>query len=89
LGGRRVSEERFREIAAEGRKAAASVLTARKQDRQREIQPVIAEIMAAGITTLRGIAAELNERESSRRGAVSGQRSKFNVSLVTKYLVTM
>lgn len=69
LGGRRVSTERFAEIAAEGRRVAASVLTARKEAHQQEILPVIAEIRAQGISTLRGIAAELNARgELTPRG---------------------
>lgn len=69
LGGRRVSVERFAEIAAEGRKAAASVLSQRKTEHHNEVRPIINEIMASGITTLRAIAAELNERgELTPRG---------------------
>jgi DNA invertase Pin-like site-specific DNA recombinase len=59
LGGRRVSEDRFMEIRAQARqtysaqaaKGAAAVL------------PAILGIQGQGITTLRGIAAELNARE--------------------------
>jgi DNA invertase Pin-like site-specific DNA recombinase len=70
LGGRRVSADHFAEIAVEGRKVAASVLRSRKESYQREIRPVIDEIMATGVTTLRGIAAELNARgELTPRGS--------------------
>jgi DNA invertase Pin-like site-specific DNA recombinase len=80
LGGRRVSADRFAEIAAQGRKAAASVLTEKKEAHQQEVRPVIEEIMAAGVTTLRGIAAELNARgELTPRG---GQWSAVQVQRV-------
>jgi DNA invertase Pin-like site-specific DNA recombinase len=58
LGGRRVSAERFREIGA----AARKVFSAQAAKRRVQVLPVIAEIQAQGITTLRTIAAELNAR---------------------------
>jgi DNA invertase Pin-like site-specific DNA recombinase len=80
LGGRRVSAERFAEIAAEGRKVAASVLSHKKESHQSEIRPVIEEIMASGITTLRAIATELNVRgELTPRG---GQWSAVQVQRI-------
>jgi DNA invertase Pin-like site-specific DNA recombinase len=59
LGGRRVSAERFAEIAAGGRQVRAD-----KAARGRaELVPTIAKIQAGGATTLRQIAAELNALE--------------------------
>jgi DNA invertase Pin-like site-specific DNA recombinase len=59
LGGRRVSAERFAEIGA----AARQVRTERAERSRAEILPTIAKIQAAGATTLRQIAAELNALE--------------------------
>ena len=59
LGGRRVSAERFSAIAAEGRQ----VRTDKAEAQRMELRPTIAAIQAAGATTLRQIAAELNARE--------------------------
>ena len=58
LGGRRVSADRFAEIAAAGRQAH----TAKAKKVASALLPVIREIREAGATTLRSIAAELNER---------------------------
>ncbi len=58
LGGRRVSAERFAEIGAQAREAR----TARATQTASKILPVIRQIRAAGATTLRVIAAELNAR---------------------------
>jgi DNA invertase Pin-like site-specific DNA recombinase len=69
LGGRRVSPERFAEIAIEGRKASAAVRKAKRLAYQDEVQPVIQEIIASGTATLPGIAGELNARgEVTPRG---------------------
>jgi DNA invertase Pin-like site-specific DNA recombinase len=61
LGGRRVSTERFAEI----RDAARQVRTERADKRASEILPVIQSIQATGATSLRQIAAVLNERNIS------------------------
>lgn len=69
LGGRRVSAERFAEIGAAARQAR----TERAERSRAEILPTIAKIQAAGATTLRQIAAELNALEipAARGGAWS------------------
>jgi DNA invertase Pin-like site-specific DNA recombinase len=59
LGGRRVSSERFAEIAADARKER----TARVRKQRAELLPAIAQIQAKGVTTLRAIAAQLNAME--------------------------
>jgi DNA invertase Pin-like site-specific DNA recombinase len=59
LDGRRVSAERFAEIGA----AARQVRTERAARSRAELFPTIAKIQAAGATTLRQIAAELNALE--------------------------
>jgi len=59
LGGRRVSPERFAEIAAQARKER----TARVIKQRSELLPTITQIQAEGATTLRAIAAQLNTRE--------------------------
>ena len=65
LGGRRVSAERFAEVAAGGRQAWSAMAS---QGRAR-VLPVIEEIRAGGAITLRQIAAELNARgETTPRG---------------------
>ncbi|MEZ2346881.1 recombinase family protein [Terriglobus sp. RCC_193] len=69
LGGRRVSARKWAGIAATGREAAAQVRSANAEDFRNEILPVIREIEADGVTSLHGIAAELNSRgETTRRG---------------------
>jgi DNA invertase Pin-like site-specific DNA recombinase len=66
LGGRRVSAERFAEIAADGRKAWSEMAGKGRAS----ILPVIEEVRAGGATSLRQIAAELNSRgEMTPRGA--------------------
>jgi DNA invertase Pin-like site-specific DNA recombinase len=59
LGGRRVSEDRFVEILAQGRQA----YSAQAAKGAAAVLPAIVEIQGKGVTTLRGIAAELNARE--------------------------
>ena len=69
LGGRRVSVERFAEISSEARKVSAEIRTAKAAGYAMGLRPAIDEIMAAGITTLRGIAEKLNEAgEETPRG---------------------
>jgi DNA invertase Pin-like site-specific DNA recombinase len=68
LGGQR-GDWRVETVAAKGHAAS---LQARRVDAEKfktELMPVIEDIQASGITTLLGIAAELNEREvATRRG---------------------
>jgi len=65
LGGRRVSSERFAEIAAQGRKMWSGMA----HKRRAAIVPVIGELRAAGAVSLRQIASGLNARgEASPRG---------------------
>jgi DNA invertase Pin-like site-specific DNA recombinase len=58
LGGRRVTIERFAEIGA----AARKVRTENADKRAAEIMPLIRSIQATGATSLRQIAAALNEQ---------------------------
>jgi Recombinase len=58
LGGRRVSTERFAEIGL----AARLARTADAEKRAADLLPVIESIKAEGATSLRQIAARLNER---------------------------
>jgi hypothetical protein len=62
LGGRRVSAERFAEIAAEGRKASIISRTAESTDWAKDVRGIIGDIQAGGASSLREIAAGLNER---------------------------
>jgi len=76
LGGRRVSAERFAEIAAGGRQVRTEKATAQRE----ALQPTIDRIRAAGAVTLRQIAAELNARNvPTARG---GEWSAVQVSRV-------
>ncbi len=59
LGGRRVSAKRFAEIGA----AARQTFRVQAAKGRAQVLLVIAEIQGQGISTLRGIAAELNVRE--------------------------
>ena len=80
LGGRRVSAERFEEISAEGRKVSIAVRSSKAASNRADLLPVIAEIRASGVTTLREIAAELNVRgEKAPRG---GNWSAMQVSRI-------
>jgi DNA invertase Pin-like site-specific DNA recombinase len=80
LGGRRVTPERFAEIGARARQAR-SIKAAKTR---REILPLIQEAKAGGATTLRQIAAELNESgETTPRG---GQWSAVQVMRVIEAL---
>ena len=56
LGGRRQTRERFQEIAAKGRKAAAAVNRKKRERFQEEMLPLLSEIITSGATTLRAIA---------------------------------
>jgi DNA invertase Pin-like site-specific DNA recombinase len=76
LGGRRVTAERFAEIGARARQAK-SIKAAKSRG---EILPLLQKIKAAGATTLRQIAAELNARgETTQRG---GQWSAVQIQRI-------
>jgi hypothetical protein len=47
---------------AKAREAGARARTARANGRAADLAPIVAELRAAGVTSLRGIAAALNER---------------------------
>lgn len=59
LGGRRVSLERFAEIQA----GARQVRSERVAEQRAQLLPIISQIRASGSKSLRGIAAQLNNRE--------------------------
>ncbi len=76
LGGRRVSAERFVEVQAQARQA----YSAQAAKGAAAVLPAVLAIQGQGITTLRGIAAELNVREiDAPRG---GQWSAVQVQRV-------
>ncbi len=62
LGGRRVSAERFREIAVLGRAEARRVRAEMIRKRSEDLMPVIEDIRSAGASTLTAIAEGLNKR---------------------------
>jgi DNA invertase Pin-like site-specific DNA recombinase len=71
LGGRRTTLERHREISVLGREAAAKALRSKREERDRNLRPVIDEIRAGGAKTLREIAAALNQmEETTARGCM-------------------
>ena len=79
LGGRRVSAERFQEIAADAR----DTFSIKAAKGRAQVMPVIAEIRGQGINTLRAIASELNTREvDAPRG---GQWSAVQVQRVLNF----
>jgi DNA invertase Pin-like site-specific DNA recombinase len=78
LGGRRVTAERFAEIGAGARQAKSMKAAMTRSEKL----PLLQEINAAGATSLRQIAAELNARgETTPRG---GQWSAVQVLRVLK-----
>jgi DNA invertase Pin-like site-specific DNA recombinase len=62
LGGRRVSAKRFAEIGVTGRKVSAEVRTEKARAWAKDRLEAIEDIRANGATSLREIAAALNER---------------------------
>lgn len=62
LGGRRVSVSRFAKIAAVGRKASIEKRSLTAAKRANDLLPVIEDIREDGASSLREIAAGLNER---------------------------
>ena len=63
LGGRRVSAERFADIARSAQPKAQAANSAKAAKKRAEVIPAIEALQAEGITTLRALAAGLNERE--------------------------
>lgn len=81
LGGYRAGcEERGRAVAALGAKAASQQATARATD----LLPIIAELRAAGVTSLAGLAAELN-----RRGIRTARGGQWHASSVRNVLARL
>ncbi len=79
LGGRRVSAERFAEIAAGGRQVRIQRACANRAS----LRPTIEQIQASGAKTLRQIAAALNAREiPTPRG---GEWSAVQVQRVLRF----
>jgi DNA invertase Pin-like site-specific DNA recombinase len=62
VGGKKLGGNRGVKLTAKARAARRAEVTARAKARAADIAPTIAEIQAAGATSLRGIAAALNER---------------------------
>ena len=58
----KLGEDRGMVISDGGRRAAAKTRTARAEARAADLAPLIAELQAQGVTTLRDIAKALNER---------------------------
>jgi len=69
LGGRRVSADRWEEIAAKGREAGVTVRQRNADAWAVDVMPVIQDLRESGATTLQAIADGLNERGIvTRRG---------------------
>ena len=84
LGGRRVSAERFAEIAAHAR----TERTARVIKQRAELLPTITQIQSEGATTLRAIAAQLNaqEIEAPRGGQWAAVQVQRTLNVATKQM---
>lgn len=79
LGGLRISPERFAEISVTARKMSAAARTEKATKRSIEVLPHIAAIQASGATSLKQIAAQLNQGhiktpKGGSRSAVQVQR---------------
>jgi hypothetical protein len=61
------------------RRRAAEARTARANKRAADLAPTIAELQAAGITTLRAIAAALNERNPAWDRRMDGRQAGRNI----------
>lgn len=80
LGGRRVSADRWEDIAAKGRKAGVAVRSQQATAWAQDVWPVIEDLQQSGATTLQQIADGLNERGIvTRRG---GEWTPIQVSRV-------
>jgi DNA invertase Pin-like site-specific DNA recombinase len=77
LGGLRGDGSHLRGYHAEGTKA----VRARAAERAEEMAPLVKEIRSIGITTARGIAAELN-----RRGILPPRRGQWHTASVSRLL---
>lgn len=77
LGGQRGSW-RVATVADDGHKASLEARRAKAQVHKADLMPMIEDIQASGITTLLGIAAQLNER-----GAVTARGTEDNPGLWT------
>lgn len=73
--------ERRREVAQEGARASAKVRSERADRRARDLAPILKEIREEGSTSLREIAAGLNER-----GIPTARDSKWTASAVKRVL---
>lgn len=70
LGGDRGN---IRSVAAQGTEASSTVRAAQADQRAADLAPIVADLQAAGVTSLRGLAAALNDRgiHTARGGAWS------------------
>jgi DNA invertase Pin-like site-specific DNA recombinase len=67
--------------AGKGNVAAVEAIVARADAHARDVLPVIEDVRASGITSLKGIAGELN-----RRGILTPQRGKWTATSVRRLL---
>jgi DNA invertase Pin-like site-specific DNA recombinase len=72
---------RYLQAAGKGNTAAVGAIRAGADHHARDVLPVIEDIWAAGITTLKGIAAELNAR-----GILTARRGKWYATTVRNVL---
>lgn len=82
LGGRRVSADRWEDIAAEGRKLGVAARSKQADVWAADVLPVIEDIQQSGATTLQQIADGLNERDILTRR--NGKWTPIQVSRVLK-----
>ncbi|HEY4381915.1 MAG TPA: recombinase family protein [Acidobacteriaceae bacterium] len=84
LGGRRVSAKRFAEIGVTGREVSAEVRAEKARVRAQDRLEAIEDVRANGATSLREIAAALNER-GIPTPTEKGEWSAVQVSRVLSY----
>ena len=84
LGGRRVSAKRFAEIGVTGREASAEVRAEKARVRAQDRLEAIEDVRANGATSLREIAAALNER-GIPTPTEKGEWSAVQVSRILAY----
>jgi DNA invertase Pin-like site-specific DNA recombinase len=84
LGGRRVPAKRFAEIGVTGREVSAEVRAEKARVRAHDRLEAIEDVRASGATSLRGIAAALNER-GIPTPTQRGEWSAVQVSRVLAY----
>jgi DNA invertase Pin-like site-specific DNA recombinase len=78
LGGQRGNWQ-VEKVAADGHAASLEARRAKAAKHRTDLMPVIDDIRQSGITTLLGIAAELNEREVKTPRGDGGLRSAVQV----------